>query len=69
MTTSQKRTCLLLLLLGMVLYGLYLGFIPLLDPDEPVYGQTAKEMLITGDWLSPRIYGEFGMINHLYFIG
>ncbi|WP_244938358.1 ArnT family glycosyltransferase [Dialister pneumosintes] len=59
MTTSQKRTCLLLLLLGMVLYGLYLGFIPLLDPDEPVYGQTAKEMLITGDWLSPRIYGEF----------
>ena len=27
--------------------------------DEPVYGETAKEMLLTGDWLSPRIYGEF----------
>lgn len=27
--------------------------------DEPVYGETAKEMLATGDWISPRIYGEF----------
>lgn len=36
-----------------------LGSLPLLDPDEPVYAETAKEMLLTNDWLSPRIYGEF----------
>lgn len=30
----------------------------LIDPDEPVYGETAKKCL-PGDWLPPRIYGEF----------
>ena len=37
----------------------FLGIAPLMDPNEPVYGQTAKEMLLAGDWLSPRIYGQF----------
>lgn len=36
-----------------------LGGVPLLDPDEPVYAQTAVEMLRAGDFVSPRIYGEF----------
>lgn len=37
----------------------FLGVAPLTDPNEPVYGQTAKEMLLAGDWLSPRIFGQF----------
>lgn len=53
-----RRVC-LLIIYCLVLYGLLLGAVPLLDPDEPVYGETAKEMLATGDWLSPRIYGAF----------
>lgn len=36
-----------------------LGGIALLDPDEPVYAETAKEMIQFQDYLSPRIYGEF----------
>jgi 4-amino-4-deoxy-L-arabinose transferase-like glycosyltransferase len=36
-----------------------LGSFPLTDPDEPVYAQTAREMLAAGDLLSPRIYGDF----------
>lgn len=36
-----------------------LGHLPLLDPDEPVYAETPREMLLTHDWLSPRIYGVF----------
>lgn len=48
-----------LFLFCILLYGTFSGLIPLLDPDEPVYGETAKEMLATGDWLSPRIYGDF----------
>ena len=36
-----------------------LGSYPLLDPDEPVYAQTAREMAASGDLLSPRIYGEY----------
>lgn len=30
-----------------------------MDPDEPVYGETAREMLLAGDWLSPRIFGQY----------
>lgn len=33
--------------------------IPLLDPDEPAYAQTAKEMFLAADYLSPRIFGDF----------
>lgn len=32
---------------------------PITDPTEIVYALTAKEMLAAGDWLSPRIYGNF----------
>ncbi|MDF2634711.1 MAG: hypothetical protein K0R78_1585 [Pelosinus sp.] len=36
-----------------------LGGIPLLDPDEPVYAETPKEMLSSNEFASPRIYGEY----------
>lgn len=54
-----NKNCLFLFLFCLVIYGAFLGTIPLLDPDEPVYGETAKEMIAFGDFLSPRIYGEF----------
>lgn len=40
-----------------ILFGL--GGAPLMDPDEPVYAETAREMIEFGDYLSPRIYNEF----------
>ena len=43
--------------LFIILFGI--GGTPLLDPDEPVYAETAREMLQTGDFLSPRIFGNF----------
>ncbi|HMM22488.1 MAG TPA: hypothetical protein PKA10_17330 [Selenomonadales bacterium] len=36
-----------------------LGGISLLDPDEPVYAETPKEMIQYDDYVSPRIYGGF----------
>ena len=36
-----------------------LGGIPLLDPDEPVYAETPKEMFIFNEFVSPRIFGEY----------
>ena len=33
--------------LFMIMFGI--GSIPLLDPDEPVYAETAREMLAAGD--------------------
>jgi 4-amino-4-deoxy-L-arabinose transferase-like glycosyltransferase len=32
-----------------------LGSYGLLDPDEPLYGETAREMIVLKDWLSPRM--------------
>jgi len=50
---------LLVALISVVILFLNLGSIPLLDPDEPVYAQTPKEMIHFADLVSPRIYGEF----------
>ncbi len=48
------------LLLGLVCFAAFwwrLGSIGLIDPDEPFYAQSAREMVQTGDWLTPQIYG------------
>jgi 4-amino-4-deoxy-L-arabinose transferase-like glycosyltransferase len=37
----------------------HLGSIPLMDPDEPVYAETAREMIQFQDYISPRIYSDF----------
>jgi 4-amino-4-deoxy-L-arabinose transferase-like glycosyltransferase len=36
-------------------YGL--GRLPFLGPDEPRYAQVAREMVQTGDWITPRLAG------------
>src|SRR6266542_3383231 len=41
-----------------LLFFFRLGAIPLLDPDEPVYGQIAREMVTTGHWLTPHLAGR-----------
>ena len=48
---------LIIFLLALALYAIGLGGTALLDPDEPVYGQTAREMAETGSWLTPRLNG------------
>ncbi|MCC5468500.1 glycosyltransferase family 39 protein, partial [Pelosinus sp. Bkl1] len=42
-----------------ILMFTFLGMHPLMDPDEPVYAETAREMLQFHDFISPRIYGDF----------
>ena len=54
----MQQRWIIVTLLCLILFFFQLGSLPLLDPDEPVYAQTAKEMLAAGDWLSPRIFGE-----------
>src|ERR671939_1094138 len=41
-----------------LLYFFRLGATPLLDPDEPVYGQIAREMVRSGNWLTPHLAGR-----------
>lgn len=50
-----------LILVGIVAFNILCGIggVAMLDPDEPVYAETAKEMIRFHDYLSPRIYNEF----------
>lgn len=51
------KTEIIIFLAALVFYSINLGGVPLLDPDEPVYGQTAREMVLTGSWLTPKLNG------------
>src|ERR1041384_3219357 len=47
--------------LGVVCYVLFfyaLGGIGLIGPDEPRYAAVAREMLMTGDYVTPRLFGS-----------
>ena len=49
------RIALLLLVCGIAFWW-RLGYLGLIDPDEPFYAQTTREMLRAGDWVTPRIF-------------
>ena len=39
-------------------FGWRLGHLPLIDPDEPFYTLSSREMLEAHDWMVPRIFGH-----------
>lgn len=59
----------LLLLLSLVLFFAGNGQLLITDPVESNYVLTAKEMLASGDWLSPRIYGNYWYDKPWMFYG
>ena len=59
MTATKNYSFLVLLLVSVIIIFSNLGSIPLLDPDEPVYAETPKEMMMYNEFISPRIYGEY----------
>ena len=59
MRNGNKYMFWIVALVAAFLLFFHLGGIPLLDPDEPVYAETPKEMIAFRDLVSPRIYGEY----------
>ena len=53
--------------LSLILFFLGSWLLPITDPTEVCYTLTAKEMLAAGDWLSPRIYGDFWFDKPIMF--
>lgn len=50
-----KRDLLLLALLLSLLFGLFLGSRPLMTPDEGRYAEIPREMVVSGDYITPRL--------------
>ncbi|MDD4201841.1 MAG: glycosyltransferase family 39 protein [Candidatus Omnitrophica bacterium] len=47
-----------LIIIASFLFMFNLGKMALTDPDEPFYAQSAREMMVRGEWLTPRIFSE-----------
>ncbi|MBS0631576.1 MAG: glycosyltransferase family 39 protein [Verrucomicrobia bacterium] len=54
---SWRRDLLVLVLVFAVLFGFRLGSYPLSNPDEGRYAEIPREMVATGDWVTPRLNG------------
>lgn len=48
----------ILLAVSAFLFFFALGDMPLTDPDETFYAQTAKEMVSANEWITPHIFGK-----------
>ena len=61
----------LLVLAIIVAFNIFfgLGSIPLLDPDEPVYAETAREMIQFNDYLSRVFIMNIGLTNRQCITG
>jgi 4-amino-4-deoxy-L-arabinose transferase len=55
--TTKTRLNLAVLGLFVCLYLVTLGFRPLMEPDETRYGEISREMIVSGDWITPRLDG------------
>ncbi len=77
---TKKQACVHLLVLGLlcaVVFFFRLGDRPLWDVDEGMHAATSKDMVLTGDWVTPRVNGEnfydktafFNWLAALSFLG
>lgn len=62
-----RRHIVFLLLLGILLYFVGNGSLAITDPVESNYTLTAKEMIGAGDYISPRIYGNYWYDKPVFF--
>ena len=65
--TTTRQHLLLLFLLGVLLFFIGNSAIVITDPVESNYTLTAKEMLLSGDYISPRIYGNYWFDKPVFF--
>lgn len=67
MAQSEKRDFLLLLTFGAIILFAANWSLTVTDPVESNYALTAKEMLASGDYVSPRIFGNYWYDKPAFF--
>ncbi len=55
---STRFQAMVVTALVLFLFWWRLGSLGLIDPDEPFYALTSREMVQSGDWITPRVFGE-----------
>ena len=56
--SKKDVPCLIgLVLTGLFLFLIYIWAMPLIDPDEPRYASTARDMVVNGNWIVPHFNG------------
>ena len=63
----KTRDLFILLVVCLLVFWARLGHLGLIDPDEPFYALTAQEMLESGDWVTPQIFGEPQFEKPIFF--
>jgi len=64
---SSRNICLGLFAVSFIFYLLFSYLLPITDPVESNYALTAKEMVMSTDWLSPQIYGKAWFDKPVFF--
>lgn len=64
---SSAASCLAIFFTAVLFYLLFGHLLPITDPVESNYALTAKEMVLTSDWVSPRIYGNVWFDKPVFF--
>ena len=63
----MKRNYLVLFAAAALLLLAFNAQLPISDPVESNYALTAKEMVESGNWLSPQIYGKYWFDKPIFF--
>ncbi len=64
---NLRLQALALLALTVFLFWWRLGSLGLIDPDEPFYAQTTREMVQRDDWMTPYIFGQPQFEKPIFF--
>ena len=64
---ASKKLYLTIFLVSFLGYMFFNQAIPVTDPVESNYALTAKEMVLSADWVSPRIYGNVWFDKPVFF--
>lgn len=66
-TLLRKHPYLTLLMFSLFLYLIGNELLPVTDIAESNYAVTAKEMVLSGDWISPQIYGHYWYDKPIFY--